>query len=304
MESTDKFVTTEAPRDDRQGGGPPETSVVDSARQPTFVVQPSHGWRALGLKDLWLHRDLLSLFVWRDLKVRYKQAAFGAAWAVIQPFAMMVVFALFFGVLIKVSFGSVPYPIAAYTGLIPWTLFAQGVAAAAASLVASERLITKVYFPRLLVPVAAVGSFVVDFLIAFPLLLAMMAYYRIGLTARIAFLPLFALMAIGAALSVGIWLAALNVRYRDVIYAVPFLIQIWMYASPIVYPITIVPSQWQTLYALNPMVGVVEGFRWSLLATDAGPGWTTLVSACVVLVVLLSGIAYFKRVERSFADII
>lgn len=286
------------------GQGVAEISEHPGSKRSLTVIKPSRGWGSLGFRDFWHHRDLLYFLVWRDLKVRYKQTVFGAAWAVLQPLLMMLVFTVFFSHLVKISFGGTPYAVASYTGLIPWTLFSSSVVAAAASIVQGGQLISKVYFPRLLVPIAAGGSYVLDFLIASVLLIGLMAYYRIHPTSDIVYLPLLALLAIAAALSVGVWLAALNVRYRDVNYAVPFLIQVWMFATPIAYPITYIPERWRVVYGLNPMVGVVEGFRWALLGTSTHPGWTIAVSAAVVVLLLLGGMAYFKHTEREFADIL
>lgn len=271
---------------------------------PVLVIKPSSGFRLLPLRELWEYRELLYFLVWRDVKVRYKQTVLGAAWAIIQPFMLMVVFALFLGKLAGVPSDGLPYPLFAYAALVPWTLFASSLAGASDSLVGSSNLITKVYFPRLILPVAAAGSFLLDFAIAFGLLVGMMVFYGVYPSIALAWLPLLTLFAVVAALAVGIWLAALNVRYRDVRYAVPFLTQLWLFATPVAYPSSIVPKTWQPLLGLNPMAGVVEGFRWALLGTGEVPGAIILVSAAVTLGLLLGGLAYFQRTERTFADVI
>jgi len=270
----------------------------------TVVIKPTKGWVRLGLGDLWTYRELLYFLVWRDVKVRYKQTALGAAWALIQPFMLMIVFSIFLGKLAKVPSDGLPYPVFAYAALVPWTLFAQSLAGASNSLVGSSNLISKVYFPRLALPLAAVGSFLIDFVIAMALLIAMMFYYGITPGIEIFWTIPLTLLALLASLSVGVWLAALNVRYRDVIYAIPFLIQLWLFASPVAYPSSIVPIAWRGLYGLNPMAGVVEGFRWALLGTNTKPGGLVLVSGLTSFVVLIAGLAFFKRTEKTFADVI
>jgi lipopolysaccharide transport system permease protein len=267
------------------------------------VIAPRRGWIGPGLRELWEHRDLGFFLVWRDLKVRYKQTALGVAWAVIQPLAMMAVFAVFLGQVQGIAPEGVPYPLFALAGLVPWTLFSQSLVGASNSLVNSQSLISKVYFPRLLLPIAAVGSFIVDFFVALVLLLIVTPLFGYPLTLTIVWLPVFALFAVLAALAVGTWLSALNVRYRDVRHAVPFLVQLWLFASPVAYSITLVPENLRPLFALNPMTGVIAGFRWALLGGDA-PNAAIFVSAVATLVILAGGIAYFRRVERFFADTI
>lgn len=268
------------------------------------VIQPSSGWSALQLRDLWLHRELIFFMTWRDLKVRYKQTLLGAGWAILQPFLTMVVFSIFFGRLAGVPSDDVPYPIFSFTGLIPWTLFSKALQDASRSLVASSHMITKIYFPRMILPLSSVLAGVVDFLIAFVVLVGMMVYYRIYPTSQVWTLPLFLLLALVTAVGVGLWLSALNVIYRDVGYILPFLTQVWLFLTPIAYPTSIVPQHWQALYALNPMTGVVEGFRWALLGTGQPPGLMTAVSALVAVVLLVSGMFYFRRMERRFADMV
>lgn len=279
------------------------TPVLD-ASQGTFRIQPSRGWTSLGLGELWDYRELLYFLTWRDIKVRYKQTAFGAAWAVIQPFFTMVVFSLFFGRLARMPSDGVPYPIFSYAALVPWTFFVGGLTQSAGSLVGSANLLKKVYFPRLAMPLATVLSEAVDFAIAFVVLLGMMLYFGITPTANIVWLPLLILLAVVTALGVGLWLSALNVQFRDVRYVVPFLTQFWMFATPIAYPSSLLDARWRAVYALNPMVGVVEGFRWALLGTNSAPGPMILASSAASLAILVGGAFYFRRMEKSFADLV
>lgn len=274
-----------------------------AASQDVFEIRPSRGWVALHLRDLWTYRELLYFLTWRDVKVRYKQTALGAAWAVLQPFLMMVVFSVFFGRLMKFPSQGVPYPVFTYAALVPWQLLANAVAQSGGSLVASQQLLTKVYFPRLSLPIAATLGNVVDFVFAFAVLIGMMFYYGIAPSVAVLLVPALALLAIVTALGVGLWLSALNVKYRDVRYVIPFLIQLWLFASPVAYSSTIVPARLRPIYDLNPMVGVVEGFRWALLGTGRlDPMYA--VSAGVAVAILLGGLVYFRRTERTFADIV
>jgi len=270
---------------------------------PTFSIDPPTGWTSLGLRELWDYRELLYFLTWRDVKVRYKQTALGAAWAIIQPVFMMLVFSLFFGRLGKMPSDGIPYPVFTFCALLPWMLFAHALTESSNSLVANERLITKVYFPRLVVPIAAVLGGLVDFAVAFILLLALMAYYGIVPTSAILTLPGFLLLAVVTALAVGLWLSALNVKYRDVRYTINFLIQFWLFATPIAYSSSLVPERWRPLYGLNPMAGVVEGFRWALLGAKP-PGAMLWVSIGVVVLLLVGGVFYFRRMEQQFADIV
>jgi lipopolysaccharide transport system permease protein len=281
---------------------PADTAPPTSGPKLT-IVDPSTGWAALRLGDLWTYRELLFFLVWRDVKVRYKQTALGVAWAVLQPLLTMFVFSLFFGRLARMASDGLPYPVFNLAGLVPWTFFAFGLNEAATSVVGSRHLITKVYFPRLAIPLATVLAGLVDFAIAFLLLLLVMTWYGIvpGLEALVV-IPL-VLLAFVTALGVGLWLAALNVQYRDVRYVLPFLTQLWLFATPIVYPSSLVPPAWRPVYGLNPMVGVVDGFRWALLGS-APPGPILAVSTCAALALALGGIFYFRRMERAFADIV
>jgi lipopolysaccharide transport system permease protein len=280
------------------------TTAPPSAAADVLIIQPSHGWLKLNLGELWNYRELLYFLVWRDVKVRYKQTALGAAWAILQPFMTMVVFSVFFGRLAKIPSDGVPYPVFAFTALLPWQLFAYALAESSNSLVASQNLITKVYFPRLVIPIAGVLAGLVDFAIAFVVLLGLMWYFGIVPTAAIALLPLFVLLAIMTALAVGLWLSALNVKYRDVRYTIPFLTQFWMFVTPVAYPSSLVPERWRALFGLNPMAGVVEGFRWALLGKAHSPGPLLIVSIVAVVVLLIGGLMYFRRMEATFADIV
>jgi lipopolysaccharide transport system permease protein len=275
-----------------------------TTQPPVLLIRPSQGWSALNLRDLWRYRELVFFLTWRDISVRYKQTVLGAAWAIIQPFFTMVVFSVFFGRLGKVPSDGIPYPLFAYCALLPWQLFAFSLTEASNSLVANERLITKVYFPRLAIPLSATLAGLVDFAIAFVVLLGMLIFYDIRPTAAICFLPLFVLLAIVTALGVGLWLSALNVQYRDVRYTIPFLTQVWLFSTPVAYPSSLIPEPWRALYGLNPMAGVVEGFRWALLGTGNAPGPLLAVSVLAALTVLVSGMFYFRRMERTFADIV
>lgn len=275
-----------------------------SAHLPVVFIRPSKGWVSLRLHELWEYRELLYFLIWRDIKVRYKQTALGAAWAIIQPLFTMVVFSLFFGRLAKIPSDGIPYPIFSYAALVPWTFFANGLSQSSNSLVGNANLIKKVYFPRLAVPIATVFSEMVDFLLAFVILLGMMLYYGIIPTLNTLWLPLFLLLAVSTSLGVGLWLAALNVQFRDVRYVVPFITQFWMFATPIVYPSSLLPEPWRTLYGLNPMVGVVEGFRWALLGTSTAPGAIIAVSSMASLILLVGGACYFRRMEKTFADVV
>ncbi len=268
---------------------------------PVFVIRPSRGL-ALNLRELWQYRELLYILIWRDIKVRYKQTVIGAAWAVIQPFFAMVVFSLFFGQLAKIPSEGLPYPIFAYAALLPWQFFAKALTEASTSLVVNERVITKVYFPRLLVPTAVVLAGLLDFAIAFLILVGMMFFYGIMPSWAVLTIPFFLLLALMTALGVSFWLSALDVEYRDVRYTLPFLTQLWLFATPVVYPSTMVPEAWRALYGLNPMVGVIEGFRWALLrATPPEPMMLT-VSVLATAVVFIGGLIYFRRMERTMAD--
>ncbi len=271
---------------------------------PVIVVKPSKGWISLRLDELWQYRELLYFLTWRDIKVRYKQTVLGAAWAIIQPFFTMVVFSLFFGKLAKVPSDGIPYPIFAYAALVPWTFFANGLSQSSNSLVDNANMLKKVYFPRLVVPLSSVISGVVDFILAFTVLLGMMLFYGIYPTINVIWLPFLLLLTLTTSLGVGLWLSAMNVQFRDVRYTVPFLTQFWLFATPIAYPSSLLSEPWRTLYGINPMVGVVEGFRWALLGTDTAPGPIILVSSLVALALLVSGCFFFRRMEKTFADVV
>lgn len=271
---------------------------------PRTVVRPSRGWVSLKLRELWEYRELLYFFIWRDVKVRYKQTALGLTWVVLQPFFTMLIFSLFFGRLAKVPSDGVPYPIFAFTALLPWTFFAHGVTQSSNSVVSNSNLINKVYFPRMTIPIAAVLSGLADLLPGFVVLLGMMFYYGIFPSAQIVWLPAFVLLALVAAMGVGIGLAAVNVHFRDVRHTVPFLVQSWLFITPIAYPSSLLPERWKTIYALNPMVGVVEGFRWALLDTEPAPGPIVWVSAGAAVVLLVATALYFRRLEKTFADVV
>ncbi len=271
---------------------------------PKVIIKPSRGWFTLRLNDLWQYRELLYFLTWRDIKVRYKQTVLGAAWAIIQPFFTMVVFTLFFGKLAKIPSEGVPYPIFSYAGLLPWTFFAQAMNQSSDSLVGNANLITKVYFPRLVIPLSAGLAPLVDFCIAFVVLIGMMFYYQIFPTGTLIWLPVFLLLAFATSLGVGLWLSALNVQYRDVRYTVPFLTQLWLFATPVIYPSSGVHGPWRIVLGLNPMTGVVEGFRWALLGIGAAPGAMIYTSMGVALLLVFTGLIYFKRMEKTFADIV
>jgi len=271
---------------------------------PSSQIGPPSRWPSLDLHELWQYRELLYFLTWRDIKVRYKQTALGAAWAVIQPLFIMVVFSLFFGRLAGVPSDGLPYPVFTLCALLPWQLFAHALTEASNSLVGSQNLITKVYFPRLVVPISAVLGGLADFVIAFVILLGMLFFYGIVPGWQIVALPGLVLLAVMTALAVGLWLSALNVQYRDVRYTINFLVQFWLFATPVAYPSSIVPVKWRALYGLNPMVGVVDGFRWALTGRPESPGSVLLVSVIVVSVLLVGGLYYFRRLEQQFADII
>ena len=274
---------------------------VDS---PALVIRPASGFVPLDLQEVWNYRELLYFLTWRDVKVRYKQTVLGVAWAVIQPLFMMLIFTIFFGKLAKVPSDGLPYPVFAFTALLPWQMFSRALTDASTSLVVNERLITKVYFPRLLVPASAVLASLVDFAIALILLVGMMFYYSIVPTGAVWTLPLFILLALMTALGIGFWLSALDATYRDVRYTLPFLTQLWLFATPVIYPASMVPDNWRLLYGLNPMAGVVEGFRWALLGKGGAPDPLLAVSAIAVLMIFVGGLYYFSRMEETLADVV
>lgn len=283
-------------------------SYPDNPHLPALLIEPSSRRVSLQLDRLWAYRELLYFLIWRDVKVRYKQTALGVLWILLQPIASMVIFTLLFGHLLAVPSGDAPYPLFAFAALLPWNYFAGSLHRAGASLVGNTNLITRVYFPRLIIPVSSVLSGLVDFAIAFVLLLGLMFYFGVAPTAAVWWLPAFLLLALITALGFGLWLAALNVRYRDVNHMMPFLVQLWMYATPVVYGSSLIPERFRLLLALNPMTGVVEGFRWALLGSVLGdarpPAALFFVSVIMALLVLIAGLIYFRRTERAFADII
>lgn len=266
-------------------------------------IAPSRTWAPLRLGELWTYRELLYFMVWREVKIRYKQTALGVAWAVLQPLLTMIVFSVFFGRLARMPSDGIPYPVFAFCALLPWQLFAFSLTESSNSVVTNQRLITKVYFPRLLMPIASMGVGLVDFCIGFVMLIALAAFYGVVPGMSVLTVPLWAFLAVMTALSVGLWLSALNVKYRDVRYTVPFLAQIWMFVTPVAYPTSIVPEAWRPFYALNPMVGVVDGFRWALFGADP-PRLTAAVSIGIVVVTMVGGLFYFRRTERTFADLV
>ena len=274
------------------------------SRSSVLRIAPSQGWWEFPFSELWDYRELLYFIVWRDIKIRYKQTAIGAAWAVLQPFLTMLVFSLFFGKLAHVPSEGMPYPIFYYSALLPWMYFAAALQNATSAIVENQKVITKVYFPRVALPLAAVLASLVDFAISFLMFLVLMIYYGVHPTAAIVWFPAFLLLAILTALGVGLWLSALNAIYRDVRYVMPFLIQFWMFASPVAYPSSLVPEKWRWVYGLNPMAGVIEGFRWSLAGHGNAPGAMVFVSAAVVVLVLLGGLAYFQHMETTVADVV
>ena len=272
--------------------------------RPITVIEPPKRWVPLDLRELWDQRELVYFLAWRDIKVRYKQTVLGASWAILQPVFAMVVFSLFFGRLGRIPSDGLPYPLWSFAGLVPWTFFAQGLTQAANSLVMSQDLLRKVYFPRLAIPVATVLSAAVDFVLAFLVLAAMILFYRIEPTLRVLWVIPLAALAFATALGAGLWFAALSVRYRDVRFVVPFLVQFWLFATPIAYPTSLLPERWHAVYALNPMTGVVEGFRWALLGANTQPGSMVIVSTVAAVLILVGGAYYFRSVERTFADLV
>ena len=282
---------------------PPEPKPNPVPDRPLVVIEPKRSWVALNVKETWAYRELLYFLIWRDVKVRYKQTALGAAWAIIQPLFTMLIFTIFFGRLAGVPSDNVPYPLFAYAGLLPWTFFANAVTNGGNSLITSANLITKIYFPRMLIPAAAVGAGLVDFAIAFLILVPLMVFYRVGITSNLLLLAPLVLMTTLLALSVGSWLAALNVKYRDVRFTLPFLIQLWMFVSPVIYPASFLPPRWRWVLWLNPMTGIIEGYRSSLFGSPIN--WLALASsAAIILLSLIYSLYAFRRMEKGFADII
>jgi lipopolysaccharide transport system permease protein len=281
-----------------------DTQKQQRQQTPVIYLQPSKGWLSINFKELWRYRELIFFLTWRDIKVRYKQAVLGIAWAILQPLLTVFIFTVIFGVLLKTPSQDIPYPLFSLTALLPWQLFATALQRSSVSLVGNANLLTKIYFPRLAIPLSAVMAALVDFGVSFIVLIIVMIYYQYWPGWNILWLPLLVILALLTALSVGLWLSALNVQYRDIQHMVPFIIQVWMYASPIVYPIETIPEGiWRWLYGLNPMVGVIQGFRWALLGGDP-PDITLVFSVGMVLILLISGLYYFRRMEKTFADIV
>jgi len=277
---------------------------LSHASAPSVRIRPDAGFPQLDLPELWRHRELLYFLVLRELKIRYKQAAIGVLWALLQPIIAVAIFALIFGHFAKMPSGPYPYVVFAFTAVLPWTYFAEAVRRCASGLVGDAELIRKIYFPRLILPLTLVVAPLVDFLAGLLVLFALLAFFHITPGPGILLLPVFLLVALALALAVGLWLGPLSVRYRDVIHALPFMIQVWLYASPVAYPLSIVPERWRLLYSLNPMVGVIEGFRWALLG-DARPDVAAMVASGVfILAALAGGLVYFRKMERHFADVI
>lgn len=293
-----------APQDQPTMSSTTDTTWQAEAIQSEIIIAPSSGWFDLHLRELWEYRELLYFFVWRDLKVRYKQTVIGAAWAVLQPFLTMVVFSLFFGRLAHIPSNGLPYPIFYYSALLPWTYFAGALQNATNTMVEHQRVITKVFFPRLLLPLSGVLSGLADFGVGFVVFVGMMLYYRIVPGRAILLLPLFLLLAVLTALGVGLWLSALNAKYRDVRYILPFLVQFWMFASPVAYPSSLVPMRWRWLYSLNPMCGVIEGLRWALTGHGQPSGSALAASVAGVLAVVAVGVIYFQKMEGTIADVV
>jgi len=278
-----------------------EQNSVDEV--PITIIQPITGWMPIDLKDLWTNRELIYTFASRDIKVRYKQTALGAGWAIIQPLFTMVIFTIIFGGFAKIPSEGLPYPLFSYSALLPWTLFAEGITRSTSSMITNSNIMTKVYFPRLVMPISGIISPVMDFAVAFIILVGMILYYGFVPTINIVWLPAFILLALATSLGVGLWLSALNVQYRDFQYTIPFIIQLWLYSSPVVYASSLVPDKYKLIYGLNPMAGVIEGFRWALLGTEP-PSSMIFVSVLMVAVILISGAYYFKRMEKTFADVV
>lgn len=268
------------------------------------IISPTRGWVSLKLGDVWDYRELLYFFTWRDIKVRYKQTVLGAAWAILQPFLIMVVFSIFFGRLAGMPSDDIPYPLFSYSGLVIWTFFANGVSLSSNSMIAEANTLKKIYFPRILIPISAVSSGIIDFVLAFVVLIGMMIFYGVSPSIRILWLPLLLVLAFITALGVGLWFSAMNVIFRDVRYVVPFVIQFWLFATPIAYSSSLLTGVWKTVYGLNPMAGVVEGFRWALLDVGTRPGPMILVSSSVSVILFIGGAYFFRRMERNFADVI
>ncbi len=277
---------------------------MTNANVPTFIIRPTKGWRFLDLRELWAYRELIYFLTWRDIKVRYKQTVVGVAWAVLQPLALMIVFTLFFGRLANIPSEGIPYPLFAYAALLPWQLFSRTITESTTSLVTNQRLITKIYFPRIIVPVSSVVAGMVDFVISLSLLILLMFGYGIVPSWHIIWFPVFMGLMMITAIGIGLWLSSLNLEYRDVSYIIPFVNQFWLFITPVVYPSSLVPQKWQFLYNLNPMVGTIEGIRWALFGTGTGPNIMLFVSTTISIIIFLTGIVWFRWRERVFVDVV
>ncbi len=284
-----------------------------SATRPLTLIEPIHGWQTVSLRELWQYRDLLYFMVWRNIKVRYKQTVLGASWAILQPFSTMVVFSIFFGGMANISSDGLPYPVFSFAALVPWTYFSSGVSSAASSVVGTSNMLKKIYFPRIIIPISQLASAFIDFILAFTVLLGMIAFYsisdvstgsNINLSLNVLWLLPLLLLEMITTLGIGLWLSALNVQFRDVSQATSFLMRLWMFITPVIYPSSMLEKHWQLIYSLNPMAGVIEGFRWALLGTDTRPDLMILMSVMTALVLLISGVVYFSRMEKMFADVV
>ena len=289
-----------------------EEDIFPGSTDPFIRIRPSKGWVSLDFEEMWRYRELLYFFVWRDIKIRYKQTILGASWAIIQPLFTMVIFSLFFGKLAQIPSDGIPYPLFSYTALVPWTFFANGVTLASNSLVNNADMIRKIYFPRMSLPIATVLAGLVDFTLAFIVLIGMIigfsivpaANYNAQISLKVLWLPLFLLLALVTTLGVSFWFSAMNVQFRDVRFVVPFFIQAWLFLTPIAYPSSLLSEPWRTLYGINPMAGVVEGFRWALLGTDTAPGSMMIFSVLAAILILIGGVYYFRRMETKMADVL
>lgn len=282
----------------------PIDKAIKSAEFKELVLEPPRGWFDLRMHDIWEFRELLYFLVWRDIKVRYKQTALGAAWAVIQPIVSMIIFSVVFGKLANLPSNGIPYPIFSYVALLPWQLFSKALSDAAGSLVNNQQFVTKIYFPRIFLPASSILSGMLDFLIALVILFIMMWYYHIPLTWHALLLPLLVIFVLVTSMAAAIWLATINVKYRDVKYVLPFLMQVWLYVTPVAYSSTLIPEKWRILYGLNPMAGVVEGFRWALLGQQSPFGPLIMASVLIVIPLFIGGVMYFQRMELTFSDVI
>ncbi|MFC1922882.1 ABC transporter permease [Chloroflexota bacterium] len=289
-----------------------DEDIFPGSTDPFIRIRPSKGWVSLDFEEMWRYRELLYFFVWRDIKIRYKQTILGASWAIIQPLFTMVIFSLFFGKLAQVPSDGIPYPLFSYTALVPWTFFANGVTLASNSLVNNADMIRKIYFPRMSLPIATVLAGLVDFTLAFIVLIGMIigfsivpaANYNAQISLKVLWLPLFLLLAFVTTLGVSFWFSAMNVQFRDVRFVVPFFVQAWLFLTPIAYPSSLLSEPWRTLYGINPMAGVVEGFRWALLGTDTAPGSMMIFSVLAAILILIGGVYYFRRMETKMADVL